>query len=165
MGIDFFFAVTLKLYSTQEMGSSKNQRFLKWGTQEYTRNEQKTPALAESYNSLHYFVATVQCFRCVSKTNFQNSQLILFAPKLRYTRNLNKIQSSEDSSCSWMRFRWSFKVKYCLDSFTLNVCTRWLWVWRGRTSFYARGSCFSVSAEWQRKFVLFAMLCLLRCSV
>lgn len=28
MGIDFFFAVTLKLCSTQEMGSSKNQRFL-----------------------------------------------------------------------------------------------------------------------------------------
>lgn len=50
-------------------------------------NEQKEPVLAAYYNSLHYFVTTEQCFRHTSKTNFWNSKIIIFPPKLSYTSN------------------------------------------------------------------------------
>lgn len=58
-GYGFLFAEKLKLCSTQEMESSKSHQSLKWGTQEYTCNEQKAPALAEYCNSFHYFVTTL----------------------------------------------------------------------------------------------------------
>lgn len=88
--------------------------------------KKNTPALAEYFNSLHYFVATAKCFWYMSKTNFQNSKLILFTTQV-YKQSVNKIQSFEDSSWSWVYFGWSFKVKYCLDTFTLNMC---IWWWR-----------------------------------
>lgn len=115
-----------------------------------------TPALAEHYNSLHYFVATAKCFWYMSKTNFQNSKLILFTTQV-YKQSVNKIQSFEDSSWSWVYFGWSFKVKYCLDTFTLNMCIWWYVYGDGGTSFYAPDWYFLVSEEWQKNFFLFAM--------